>query len=121
MEACSKLLEIVKLSSGLPLELMGKTCNYKKQESFGDGTKEIQNEVIAELNDILGEAFSAYCEPDIRDFRKLPQRIAPERVNTNPIIFDERFIELESTLSTSDDSNSDTELQVQHIEALLYK
>lgn len=122
MEACSKLIEYEKLSSGLPLEVIGRTYKYRKQENWRNETKEVQNGVIAELNDILMETHSTYCEGNCRGFHKLPQRIAPDRVNINPIIFDERFIELESTLSTSDDSNSDTELlQVQHIETLLYK
>jgi hypothetical protein len=72
-----------------------------------------QQFVISELSDILG--FSNFptvnrnSSPLFSRFSTYP----PERSKMNPIIFDEKFVELEWSLSTSEDSSSDSDVMSQ--------
>ena len=68
-----------------------------------------QEFAISELSDILG-LYNFPCvdrnsSPLFRRFSLNP----PERASTNPIVSDEKFIELEYCLSTNEDSGSDSD------------
>ncbi|OMJ82718.1 hypothetical protein SteCoe_16481 [Stentor coeruleus] len=68
-----------------------------------------QQFLISELNEILGisnfPTINRNSSPLFSRFSKYP----PSRSSTNPIIFDEKFVELEYSFSTSDDSGSDSD------------
>ena len=69
-----------------------------------------QQNVISELNDIIGTSnfpsFLGNSSPLFKRFSSCP----PDREGINPIIFDEKFIEMEHSLSTSEDSSSDNDV-----------
>lgn len=68
-----------------------------------------QQFLISELSEILGTSnfptINRNPSPLFSRFSKFP----PSRSSTNPIIFDEKFVELEYSLSTSDESGSDSD------------
>lgn len=122
MEACPKLLECLHLEMDLLVDAKKIKFTAEKQQAVLKGLKKEQNELIAELNDILGPSNNNFCSAFIDDFEQPFLRATPCRMNINPIIFDEKFIDLECSLSTSDDSNSDTELYLlTFTDTLLYK
>ena len=73
-----------------------------------------QEFAISELNYILSTSnfpsIGRNSSPLFKKFSLLP----PDRSKTNPMIFDEKFIELEYSLSTSEVSGSDTDLFIQN-------
>lgn len=82
----------------------GRSNSYDTSQEFA----------ISELSDILG----LYNFPCVdRNSSPLFKRFSlnpPERASTNPIVSDEKFIELEYYLSTGEDSSSDSELSSLH-------
>lgn len=68
--------------------------------------------VAAELNDVLGLTnfpLGRNSSPLFADFNELFRG----RTESNPIVFDEKFIQMEYSLSTSEDSGSDSDRLVQ--------
>jgi hypothetical protein len=67
---------------------------------------------ISELNQILGISDFSF-ETNLKPWLLSFSAHFPDREKMNPMIFDEKFIELEYSLSTTEDSGSDSDLMTQ--------
>lgn len=70
--------------------------------------------VISELSSILSNGNFPSIDRNSSPLFSRFSQIPPERSRTNPIIFDEKFAELEYSLSTSEDSGSDCDVMTQN-------
>ena len=62
----------------------------------------------SELSSEISQILSRHSVPDLRelssssDSPKYTVRRMPRRLNTNPVVFDEKFLELDSSMSTAE-------------------
>ena len=77
--------------------------NLITESSRSQSCELISNEILFELSSILST--SAINDNSMQGL----QFSSSFRSKTNPIIFDEKFVQLEYSLSTSEDSGSDTD------------
>jgi len=65
--------------------------------------------LISELTMILGQNNESTSNRNSSPLFSKLSKVPPQREHSNPIVNDEKFILLESTLSTSEDSGSDSD------------
>lgn len=105
----SDMLQFKGLLSPEPKRIAAPLIQVEYFDLFRSRSCEVPDQIlVTELNEILGQNFQSpdrNSSPLFSKFSKTP----PERDRTNPIISDEKFILLGYSLSTTEESGSDSD------------
>jgi hypothetical protein len=116
MEVYPKLFNINQESSKIENCSKDLTSKRTSKDLDAQDSSKSEKDLISELNDILtsSNVFPEYSKKNLSVFSSC--YYFSRRPEINPIIFDAGFKALEECLSTSDDSNSDSDVFLYNID-----